>query len=141
MTMTSPPKKSESCVWNAIRDEAAQRAASEPMLASFLHATVLNHERMADAVSYHLAGKLASSTLSAMQLREIMLEAMNSDQGITEAICADIQAVQERDPAVKCSLVPLCSLREFTRCRRIESPTGCGNRNANYSLFSAESNF
>ena len=99
------------CLWTSIRERAAERAASEPMLASFLHATVLNHDRLQDAVSFHLAGKLASSTLSAMQLREIMQEAMDADPEIIVSICADIQAVRDRDPAITCSLVPLLFLK------------------------------
>lgn len=84
---------------------------SEPMLASYLHAAVLNHENFADAVSFHLAGKLKSQTLSGMQFREIMQKAMRSDPGIADAIQADILAVRERDPAVACCLVPLLYLK------------------------------
>ena len=109
--MTTPPSNQETCIWSSIRERASERAASEPMLASFLHATVLNHERFEDAVSYHLAGKLASSTLSAMQLREIILDAMQKDPSIAEAVCADISAVRERDPAVTCNMVPLLFLK------------------------------
>lgn len=109
--MSSPTSNPDSCIWSSIRERALDRVASEPMLASFLHATVLNHERFEDAVSYHLAGKLASSTLSAMQLREIILEAMLKDPCIAEAVCADIRAVRERDPAVTCNLVPLLFLK------------------------------
>lgn len=109
MTISSTP--AEMCIWSSIRERATERAASEPMLASFLHATILNHERFEDAVSFHLAGKLASSTLSAMQVREVIYEAMTSDPTISDAVCADIRAVQERDPAVKCSLVPLLFLK------------------------------
>jgi serine O-acetyltransferase len=46
-----------------------------------------------------------------MQLRDVMQQAMQHDPGIAQAICADIQAVQERDPAVKCCLVPLLFLK------------------------------
>ena len=109
--MSAKTNESETCIWSSIRERAMERASSEPMLASFLHATVLNHERFEDAVSYHLAGKLASSTLSAMQLREIMLDAMIKDPSIADAICADIRAVRERDPAVTCNLVPLLFLK------------------------------
>jgi serine O-acetyltransferase len=98
LTMSAKTKKTETCIWSSIRERAMERASSEPMLASFLHATVLNHERFEDAVSYHLAGKLASSTLSAMQLREIMLEAMIKDPSIADAICADIRAVRNAIP-------------------------------------------
>ncbi|MEY2727506.1 MAG: Serine acetyltransferase [Planctomycetota bacterium] len=110
MTQTSIPSNPAQ-LWLAIRSRAAERAAAEPMLASFLHSTILNHQRLEDAVSFHLAGKLASETLPAMQLREVMQQAMESDPAITESICADIVAVQERDPAVKCCLVPLLFLK------------------------------
>lgn len=109
--MSTARTPDEICIWSSIRETAVQRAASEPMLASFLHATILNHERFEDAVSFHLAGKLASSTLSAMQIREVILEAMTRDPAIAVAVCTDIRAVQDRDPAVKCSLVPLLFLK------------------------------
>ncbi|MCA9057089.1 MAG: serine O-acetyltransferase, partial [Planctomycetaceae bacterium] len=111
--MAAPPESPKSsatesgCIWTSIRKTAQQRAACEPMLASFLHATILNHDRFEDAVSYHLAAKLDSNTLCAMQLREVILHAMDSDPGIGRAVCDDIRAVQERDPAINCCLVPL----------------------------------
>jgi serine O-acetyltransferase len=98
-------------VWKSIREAAEVHVANEPTLASFLHATVLNHERFEDAISFHLAGKLESHTLSSMQLREIIDQAMACDPGIAEAIKSDIRAVRERDPAVDCCLVPLLYLK------------------------------
>ena len=98
-------------VWSSIRKTAIQHVDSEPMLASYLHATILNHDQFSDAVSFHLAGKLQSQTLSGMQFREIMETSMISDPGITESIQADILAVRERDPAVDCCLVPLLYLK------------------------------
>lgn len=95
------------CVWSAIRTEAARQVAAEAMLASFLHATVLNHDCIEDAISFHLSGKLGAGSLSPMQLREVMDEAMKRDTSIANAACADIRAVRERDPAINCCLVPL----------------------------------
>ncbi|MEO1984206.1 MAG: serine O-acetyltransferase, partial [Fuerstiella sp.] len=54
-------------VWESIRESAVENVRKEPMLASFLHATILNHDRFEDAVSFHLAGKLQSNSLSGMQ--------------------------------------------------------------------------
>lgn len=105
------PSSQTTCVWKAICEKATEHVAREPMLASFLHATVLNHDRFEDAVSYHLAGKLESNTLSGMQLREVFDSAMAADAAIAAAIKADIQAVRERDPAVDCCLVPLLYLK------------------------------
>ena len=58
-------------VWRTIRAEVSLQAEREPMLASFLHAVVLNHSTLEDAVSFHLAAKLSSDTLPAMLVREI----------------------------------------------------------------------
>lgn len=109
--MSDTSSASQPCLWTSIRNRAAERAAAEPLLASFLHATILNHDSLQDAVSYHLASKLSSDTLPAMQLREIMQTAMADDPSIIKAICADITAVRERDPAVSCNLVPLLFLK------------------------------
>lgn len=116
--MTEDPKTSNSVllpegqsVWASIREAALRHVETEPMLASYLHATILNHDRFTDAVSFHLAGKLKSQTLSGMQFREIMETAMTSDPEISESIQTDILAVRERDPAVSCCLVPLLYLK------------------------------
>jgi hypothetical protein len=45
-------------VWSRIRREAAELAASEPALASFLYASVLLHDRLESALSYQLAQRL-----------------------------------------------------------------------------------
>lgn len=116
-TVFEPRSASESqapatvCVWQSIRETAQHHVEDEPMLASFLHATILNHDRFEDALSYHLAAKLDSESLRAMQLREIIANALSKDPSISEAVKADIFAVRERDPAVSCCLVPLLYLK------------------------------
>lgn len=86
-------------VWQAIHDETAVEAANEPILASFLHATILNHDSMTAALSFHLASKLDSPTASALLLREVFEQAFSEDDTIIEAIRADIVAVKARDSA------------------------------------------
>lgn len=96
-------------VWESIRQRAEN--ANEPNLASFLHSTILNHQYLEDAVSFHIAGKLQTGNLSAMQLREVIEEAFRHDSNISRAVRADICAVQDRDPAVDCCLVPFLFLK------------------------------
>jgi serine O-acetyltransferase len=86
-------------IWSALREQAEQLAESEPELASFAHATILKHERLEQALSYHLAKKVGNEDLSAMQVREIFEEALTSDPAIGESIRADLSAVFQRDPA------------------------------------------
>lgn len=104
-------KNAEICVWRSIREVAEEHVTGQPVLASFLHATILNHDRFEDAVSFHLAGKLGDAALSAMQLREIIDKSFAADPTISDAVKADIFAVRERDPAVNCCLVPLLYLK------------------------------
>ena len=86
-------------LWAAIKAEVKQQAEAEPILASFLQAVILNHRRLEDALSFHLAGKLQTPVLPAMSVRELIDEAFASDAAIGEAVRADIRAVAERDPA------------------------------------------
>jgi serine O-acetyltransferase len=86
-------------VWLAIRASAAREAASEPMLASFLHATILNHNTLEAALSFHLAQKLDSPTAPALLVREVIEEAFAGEPGIGDAIRCDLRAVQSRDSA------------------------------------------
>ncbi len=100
-------------LWQEIRDEVAEEARREPSLASFLHATVLNHDRLEDALSYRLAEKLQSQNLHAMQLREVVDEALAKSPEIGEAVRADLRAVSTRDPACRGACVPLLYFKGF----------------------------
>jgi serine O-acetyltransferase len=85
--------------WSRMRVEAATAAAQEPVLASFLHAHVLNHARFADALSFRLAAKFADAQMSGMLWRDVCGEAYRADPVIVEAALADILACYARDPA------------------------------------------
>jgi serine O-acetyltransferase len=93
-------------VWSQLRVEAMQAAAEEPLLASFLHATILHHERGEDALSYHLASKLGGADMPAMQLREVAQEAYADEPGLVEQAMRDMRVVRERDPACQSYLQP-----------------------------------
>src|SRR5690606_26594294 len=80
---------------------------------SLLYATILNHDTLEAALSFHLANKLDSPALPAMLIREVIEEAMLKDASIPEAVRADLVAVSERDSAC-CSLVtPLLYFKGF----------------------------
>ena len=86
-------------LWRTIREEVAEEAASEPLLASFLYATVLNHKSLEDALAFLLAGKVESTVLPSMLIRELISDAMRADPAIGNAVRADLNAVRDRDPA------------------------------------------
>jgi len=85
--------------WARMRVEAAAAAAEEPALASFLHATILNHDSFVGALSFRLAQKVSDREMNAMLWREVCNEAFVSEPGIVDAALIDLRAVFARDPA------------------------------------------
>ena len=73
-------------LWQTVRDEVSAIAAREPILASFLHASVLNHKTMEHALAFILAGKLECAVLPAMLVRELIQEACEADRRIVDSI-------------------------------------------------------
>ena len=100
-------------VWERLREEAEEMAAGEPVLASFLYVTILNHRDFDSALSYHLAQKLGNAEVHSMQLRELFDEAMRDQPDIGEATRADIVAYYERDPACHSYVQPFLFFKGF----------------------------
>lgn len=100
-------------VWSRIRTEAAEAVTQEPLLASLVHASVLHHQRLEDALSYQLAQRLGNSDVSALMMREVINEALTSDPDIGNAVRADLVAVNERDPACRSYMKPLLFFKGF----------------------------
>ncbi len=93
------PKPAADSSWHQIRQEALADAAGEPVLASFLHSTILNHDDLESALSYHLAHMLDGPNASGLMLREVIDEAFDADKNITMALRCDLCAYRDRDSA------------------------------------------
>ena len=90
--------------WQAMQDEARNAAANEPLLASFLFSTVLNHRSLISALSFHLANKLAADTMPSTMLMQLCRQALEAIDGPCSTLRRDLLAVMERDPAC-CQLI------------------------------------
>lgn len=99
--------------WSRMRVEAASAAAEEPALASFLHATILNHPSYRAALSYRLAQKLSDREMNAMLWREICDEAFADDPDIVSAALDDLRAVFSRDPACREYMQPFLYFKGY----------------------------
>lgn len=99
--------------WERIREETVGHAGEEPILASFLHATIINHKSLECALSFHLANQLDSPTASSLLLRDVILQALESDKAIRDAIRADLQAVLDRDSACHELYIPFLYFKGF----------------------------
>lgn len=100
-------------VWREIRGDVSREASREPILASFLHSTVLNHQSLEDTLSFHLAAKLTSPSLSPMLIRDVIDEALADSASIRGAVREDLRAFRERDPACNSYAEPLLYYKGF----------------------------
>ncbi len=100
-------------IWQTIRTEAEADARDEPVLASFLYNTIINHESLERATAYHLGNKLANANLQPIGLMELFLQAYDSDNEIGRKMRVDISAVYERDPACTAYSTPLLYFKGF----------------------------
>jgi serine O-acetyltransferase len=91
--------ESKARIWKSLQSEVKAMADREPILASFLYATVLNHPTFEEAISFLLASKLASATIHSITLRDVMYKAHLEDPCIADASIADLIAVRDRDAA------------------------------------------
>ncbi|KAL6222188.1 hypothetical protein ACLB2K_005580 [Fragaria x ananassa] len=86
-------------IWDAVREEAKLEAEKEPILSSFLYASILAHDRLEQALAFVLANRLQNPTLLATQLMDIFSDVMMHDRDIQRSVRLDVQAFEERDPA------------------------------------------
>lgn len=100
-------------VWDTIVEEAKHQADQEPMLASFYHSTIINHDSLGASLSYILANKLRTATMPPMTVREVVEEAFKDDPSITDSAACDICAIVSRDPAVSMYSTPLLYLKGY----------------------------
>ncbi|MEQ1609646.1 MAG: serine O-acetyltransferase [Hyphomonadaceae bacterium] len=100
-------------IWQKLRFDAKTAADQEPALASYLAATVLNHETFAEALCYQLAQKAGGPDMSALAIREICESAYKQDAAIVTAAERDLQAVLDRDPATRSTLQPFLFFKGY----------------------------
>ena len=69
------------------------QAEKEPILSSFLYASILSHDCLERALGFVLANRLQSPTLLATQLMDIFCDIITNDQGIQRSIRLDVQVI------------------------------------------------
>lgn len=93
----------EDIVWDSMRRDAEMEASREPVLASFMHSTILSHSSLEKALSFHMANLLSSPAMGSTQIQALFLDAFDKSYGFKTSLRMDVLAVMGRDPAVKTS--------------------------------------
>lgn len=69
------------------------QAEKEPILSSFLYASVLSHDSLERTLGFVLANRLQNPTLLATQLMDTFCEVIMNDRGIQRSIRLDMQVL------------------------------------------------
>lgn len=99
--------------WLRLKQEAMDVASKEPLLASYLHACVLNHHNFETSLSFILSNKISDEVMPAISVSDIFAEAFLLNPAMVDAAIYDIQAVVARDPAVSSFLTVLTHFKGF----------------------------
>ena len=100
-------------IWAEVREEARVAAEREPVLAAFFYSTVLNHQRLEDAVVHRVSQRLGHADMPAVGIAQTFNELLGSDAAWSETVRIDLQAVYDRDPACERYLEPLLYFKGF----------------------------
>ena len=100
-------------IWETIQKETEKRVQAEPVLASFFHSTILEHDSFSSAVADLIASDLGRASVQPMLLRSVIKEAMNSSEEILNGTVSDLLAAKERDPSCKYLSEPLLFFKGF----------------------------
>lgn len=99
--------------WQTLQEDALHIVTSEPLLASYAHACILNHRNFESALSFILANKLSDKVMPALAIREVFMDAYHSDPSIIGAGISDVKATFDRDPAVHSHLMVLIHFKGY----------------------------
>ncbi len=100
-------------LWQAVRHEAAEVAAREPLLRRRLRQLVLARCSFADAMAAVLAERLACADLDAAALQALLCQVIAAHDGILSRIARDLHALRTRDPACLNLLHALLDMKGF----------------------------
>ena len=100
-------------IWHSIRAEAEEAAKNDPVLGTFLYATIINQTTLEDAVMHRIAERLGHADLSADILRQTFDTMFEANPEWSHIVRVDIQAFYDRDPAYNRFMDSILYLKGF----------------------------
>ncbi len=112
-TRVAPGTVAMDPVWRAVRDEAEEVVVKDPVMATFIYSTILNHNRLEDAVIARIADRLHSREISGELIRQSFERMLDEWPKWGEILRIDIAAVYDRDPACERFIEPILYFKGF----------------------------
>lgn len=105
-------RRSAEALWAELQQAAHQQAEQEPLLHGFLHRVLLDPATFAHGLAALLAPKLQTADVP-QKLLETEFVSILQDPEVLIGSVADLQAIRDRDPAVKDLLTPFLFFKGF----------------------------
>ncbi|MBJ7418042.1 MAG: serine O-acetyltransferase, partial [Niveispirillum sp.] len=100
-------------IWAALRNEAAQAVADEPLLAALFYGAILNQPSLEMAIIHRIATRLAHQDVQGELLVQAFTDALNAEPEMGQDFRADVAAVLDRDPACHRHIEPVLYFKGF----------------------------
>ncbi|MDQ0315742.1 serine O-acetyltransferase [Amorphus orientalis] len=100
-------------VWERIREDASRIAQSEPALAGFIHATILDQPDLESAISQRVAHRLGDASVGPTHIRHAFRQAFEARPELSEILRVDVVTVYDRDPACHRLIDPVLYFKGF----------------------------
>lgn len=100
-------------IWQQLLREAQATADNEPVLASMIRESILNCSSLESSLAHRISRKLGHDALSEPYLHDLFEDILVGSQDIGNAIRADIEAINSRDPASRGYLSPVLYFKGF----------------------------
>lgn len=100
-------------IWMSVQKEGQLIVQNDPLLTAFVHACVLNHESLEEAVAHRIAQRLDHADYPAELLVQDFRAMQRNLPAWSTVLRVDMQAVLERDPACTRFIEPLLYFKGF----------------------------
>jgi serine O-acetyltransferase len=100
-------------IWTAVLEDGRQIVRDDPLLTAFIHACVLNHESLEEAVAHRIAQRLDHPDYPAELIVQDFRAMARENAEWPSIVRADIQAVFDRDPACSRMIEPILYFKGF----------------------------
>lgn len=100
-------------VWQAVRQEGEAVVESDPVMAPFIFATVLNQNSLEEAVIARISDRLDHPDMPAEVIRRSFHRMLSDSDDWQQTLRIDIAAVYDRDPACSRLIEPILYFKGF----------------------------
>lgn len=100
-------------IWTSVQEEGRRIVRDDPLLTAFVHACVLNHHSLEEAVAHRIAQRLDHPDYPAELLVQDFRAMAQDDAEWASIVRVDMQAVYDRDPACSRFIEPILYFKGF----------------------------